>query len=60
MGKTFSGSADFVYACAASLDGTIVVSGGQDGVLRVWDVAKGTELKNFAPPADPTNQQAQK
>lgn len=60
MGKTLSGSGDFVYTCAASLDGTVVVSGGQDGVLRVWDVAKGTELKNFAPPADTTNQQAQK
>jgi WD40 repeat protein len=59
MGKTLSGSADFVYTCAASTDGKTVVSGGQDGVLRVWDVDKGTEIKQFAPPAA-VNQQAQK
>lgn len=60
MNKTMSGSADFVYACAASLDGTIAVTGGQDGVLRVWDLAKAAEIKQFAPPAAATNQQAQK
>lgn len=60
MNKTMSGSTDFVYACAASLDGAIAVTGGQDGVLRVWDLAKAAEIKQFAPPTDVTNQQAQK
>jgi len=30
---------DFMQCAAASEDGTIILAGGQDGVLRVWDGA---------------------
>lgn len=43
--RSFAGApADFVYAAAASDDGTVVVAGGQDGVLRLWDGAGGKSL----------------
>jgi WD40 repeat protein len=60
MGKTLAGPTDFVYCVTASLDGNTVAAGGQDGVLRIWDVKTGTETRNFPPPADPSTQQAQK
>lgn len=59
-GKTFAGSTDFVYCVTASLDGATVAAGGQDGVLRIWDVKTGTETRSFPPPSDPNTQQAQK
>jgi WD40 repeat protein len=36
-GKSFSGATDYVYAVAASADGSVVVAGGADGVLRAWN-----------------------
>ena len=60
MGKTLAGSVDFVYCVAATLDGQTVAAGGQDGVLRIWDVKSGTETTTLAPPTDPAAQQAQK
>ena len=45
-GKSFPGPSDFVYSGAASADGSVVVAGGQDGVLRVWDGA-GKEVATF-------------
>jgi WD40 repeat protein len=45
--RTFKGAADFVYAAATALDGTIVVAGGQEGVLRVWDGGTGEPIVNF-------------
>ena len=35
--RSFAGSSDYVYATAATPDGAIVVAGGADGILRVWD-----------------------
>ena len=47
--RTYAGSTDFVYASAATPSGSIVVAGGQDSVLRVWDGA-AKSIGNFAPP----------
>lgn len=49
--RSFAGAKDFVYAAAATPDGKVVVAGGQDGVVRVWNGATGTSLANFEPPA---------
>jgi hypothetical protein len=41
-----------VYAATATLDGKLVVAGGQDGVLRVWNAADGKAVATFEPPKD--------
>ena len=48
--RTFSGASDFMYAGAATPDGRIVIAGGQDGVLRVWNGANGNSIATFEPP----------
>ena len=52
--RTFDGVADFMYACAVTPDGKIVIAGGQDGVLRIWDGADGKVRAAFAPPTSET------
>ena len=52
--RSFSGNTDFVYAAAAKPDGKIVIAGGQDGVLRVWNGATGTSIASFEPPVAAT------
>jgi WD40 repeat protein len=48
--RSFAGSAGFVYATAATRDGTVVIAGGEDGVLRVWDGGAGASITTFPPP----------
>ena len=48
--RSFSGASDFVESAAVTPDGTRVIAGGQDGVLRVWDGADGKLLVEFPPP----------
>jgi WD40 repeat protein len=59
--RSFSGNTDFVYSVAAMPDEKLVVAGGEDGVVRVWNGQNGQVLFNFAPPtppADPSQTQA--
>ena len=35
--RDFAGATDFVYASAASRDQRLVVAGGEDGMLRIWN-----------------------
>jgi WD40 repeat protein len=46
--REFSGS-DFMNSVAATPDGGLVVAGGQDGTLRVWDGKTGNAVATFAP-----------
>jgi len=52
--RSFSGATDFEYATAATPDGKIVIAGGQDGILRVWNGVNGSSITTFEPPKAPT------
>lgn len=47
--KVFPGANTYVQAVAASPDGTAIVAGGADGVLRVWNLYTGREVRSFEP-----------
>jgi len=47
--REFKGSTDYVYRAATTPDGTLVVSGGEDGIVRVWNAADAAEIVTFAP-----------
>ncbi len=56
--RDLEGARDFQASAAVSTDGSIIVSGGLDGVLRVW---RGVENKlsiEFAPPQEGWNSSA--
>ena len=48
--RSYGGATDYLYALAVSPDGKVVAAGGQDGVLRVWNVDSGQLLRQFDPP----------
>ena len=47
--RSFSGGTDFMYAAASSRDESIVVAGGEDGVVRLWNGKNGSLVKAFSP-----------
>lgn len=49
--REFKGNPDYVYRAATNPDGTIVASGGEDGIVHVWNAADAAEIVQFAPPA---------
>ena len=48
--RSLGGATDYMYSSAAMADGKVIVAGGADSLLRVWDGADGKEIKTFAPP----------
>ena len=48
--RTFEGPSDFMYSAAATPDGAIVVAGGQDSILRVWNGTDGKPLATLQVP----------
>jgi WD40 repeat protein len=49
--RTFGGATDYMYSASATPDGKVVVAGGQDSVLRVWNGGDGNVLATFPAPA---------
>jgi WD40 repeat protein len=49
--KTYSGNTDFVYAVSASVDGKVVVTGGEEGVIRMY-TDSGNQPKVLYPPGE--------
>ncbi len=41
---------DFMQAAASSPNSAVIIGGGEDSVLRVWDGTNGQELANFTAP----------
>ncbi len=50
--KTFAGGTDFVYAVSASADGKIVVTGGEEGIIRMFNGEAGGPAKILFPPGE--------
>jgi len=48
--RQFPGGTDFMYSAAATPNGKIIVAGGHDSVLRVWNGDSGATIVNFDPP----------
>jgi WD40 repeat protein len=46
--RIFSGHNMGVTSVAVTADGGVILSGGKDGTLRVWDPASGAELARVA------------
>ena len=47
--RNFAGANDYLYSAAASADEKVVVAGGQDGVIRVWNGTNGQLLLTLSP-----------
>ncbi len=45
--RSISGLPDFMQAAASTADGAMIVAGGEDSFLRVWNGADGKELVAF-------------
>ena len=58
--RDFSGATDYVYSCSVSADGNVIVAGGADAVLRVWNGANGQSLVTFAAPQPEASEVATK
>jgi WD40 repeat protein len=48
--RNFSGSADFLYGVGVSADGAIVAAGGEEGIVRLYNGANGSLIKELLPP----------
>ena len=48
--RAFGGSSDFMYSATATPDGKIVVGGGYDSVLRIWNGANGQVIQTLEAP----------
>src|SRR6185436_8229461 len=45
--REWNAGGDFVLCAAASADGSIVISGGQDGYFKVWNGANGAAIVSY-------------
>lgn len=50
--RTFAGAADYLFAVAASGDGKLVATGGEEGILRVYNGENGNLVKAAYPPGE--------
>jgi WD40 repeat protein len=50
--RTFSGAADYLFAASASGDGKLVATGGEEGILRIYNGDSAALVKNAYPPGE--------
>jgi len=48
--RSFEGGTNFMNSASVTPDGKIVIAGGHDSVLRVWNGASAEVIATFAPP----------
>ncbi len=51
--RSYSGGTDYMYASAATPDGKVILAGGQDSTLRIWNMTNGQSLATFEAPKPP-------
>jgi WD40 repeat protein len=49
--RSFEGATNFMNSASITPDGRIVIAGGDDGVLRVWNGTNAEVMATFAPGA---------
>lgn len=49
-GRVYGGGKDFLYAVAASADGSVIAAGGEEGVVRLYNGDTGALIKALTPP----------
>ncbi len=47
--KKLDGAKDFMNTLSSTRAGDLVIAGGEDGVLRAWEVASGKLIRSFPP-----------
>lgn len=50
--RTFGGAADYLFAVAASGDGKLVATGGEEGILRIYNGDNASLVKATYPPGE--------
>ena len=56
--RSFGGSKGYLFSLAATPDGKVILGGGQDSILRIWDAATGKALFSIDPPPADAPQKA--
>ena len=51
--RSFSGGTDFMYASAVTPDGKVILGGGEDSALRIWNMTDGKVIATFEAPKSP-------
>jgi WD40 repeat protein len=60
--RSFAGATDFVYAVSSSADGKVVVTGAEDGVMRLYNGDAGGQPKSilYPPGEEPKKEEPKK
>ncbi len=48
--RSFEGATNFINSASITPDGKVVIAGGHDSILRVWDGTNAEVMATFAPP----------
>ena len=48
--RSFGGSKGYLFSMAVTPDAKVILGGGQDSILRIWDAATGKALFSLDPP----------